>query len=267
MKNDFLETKEDKIDSLFASCNNEDEKNLIYDLLEKFVTLNVDKYNMLLNHMVDYIVDLNLDYSITQIVATSMDSEADSSQGVLQAIKHKLAERDIYNFTTVNDFNKSVQNYHKGLTNIIVVDELVGSGKTVKNREKTFVERIQMENEYNLHFVYLAGVEYFVEKIKESGINIFCAFPLKRGISDFFQGEELENRCLRMLEMEARLAPQINEKELSDYSFGYGKAEALYTAESCLNNTPNSVFPIFWWKRDNNFSRRNTLFTRYEKGF
>jgi len=70
-----------------------------------------------------------------------------------------------------------------------------------------------------------------------------------------------------MLNMELRLAQTINNKNLYDYTFGHGGCEALYTSELCLGNTPNSVFPIFWWKKDIKHKKRNTLLTRYEKGF
>ena len=65
--------------------------------------------------------------------------------------------------------------------------------------------------------------------------------------------------------MESKLAKIIQEKKLEDYSFGYGKAEALYSLEN--GNTPNSVFPVFWWLKDEKGNERKTILTRYEKGF
>lgn len=267
MKNEPLQTKEENIECLINSCKNTDEKELVFYLLEKLVFLDSDKYNLLLNHMVEYIEDLNLDYSNTQFAATAMDDEADSSQSVLQALKHKLSKKNINDFITVNNFNKTIQYYHKGKTNIVVVDEFVGSGQTVLNRIKMFKERISFYKDYNFHFVFLAGMEYSINLIKAQNINIFCAYPLKRGISDNFAGDNLNKVTSTMLELELRLAQKINEKELYDYSFGYGSAEALYTAEECLSNTPNSVFPLFWWKKDIDNNERQTILTRHETGF
>lgn len=266
MQNEHLSTKKEKIDFLLSNCKNESEEDLVFALLEKLVFINNSKYNMLLDVMVDYIIDLNLDYDKTQLVATCMDDEADSSQLVLQSIKHKFVGKGIGNILTVNNFNKCIKYYHQGKTNIIVLDELIGSGKTVRNRIKVFKERINFNEEYNFKFVFVAGVDFYVKQLIKEGIDVFCSYPLKRGISDNFLGDELKKYSNAMLELELTLAPKINEKELSDYSFGYGGAEALYTAEDCLSNTPNSVFPIFWWKIDKSLKNRNTLLNRYEIG-
>lgn len=264
MKNEILQKKENGINFLIQSCDNEDEQKLIFRLLEELVLLNSDKYNLLLNNMVNYIIDLHLDYNITQIAATAMDDEPDSSQTIVQAIKQKLADKEIEGFKLLNNFNKTVQYYHRGRVNIVVVDEFIGSGRTVINRIQAFKERITFDKEYKFHFVYMAGIEHYVNLLKNQGINIFCAYPLKRGISDNFINVELDKMISLMLNLESRLAPHIKNKYLNEHSFGWGHAEALYSAEDCLGNTPNSVFPIFWWKKDINNENRKTILTRYD---
>ena len=61
-----------------------------------------------------------------------------------------------------------------------------------------------------------------------------------------------------MDELEDNLSQNYNGKELPKY--GYGKVESLYARED--GNTPNSVFPIFWWPFYKNQNVRVTLLTR-----
>jgi hypothetical protein len=77
---------------------------------------------------------------------------------------------------------------------------------------------------------------------------------------------EIEVKTELMISLENKLADSINSYNLPDYSFGYNKAEALYSLEGSNGNTPNSVFPIFWWPRTKDGKPRNTLLTRFEKG-
>lgn len=111
----------------------------------------------------------------------------------------------------------------------------------------------------------MAGMEKAVKALNDDSIEIFCSLQIGKGISDFFKGEELAHAKDNMIHLESKLAKTIQEKKLEDYSFGYGKAEAIYSTEN--GNTPNSVFPIFWWLKDNKGNERNTILTRYEKGF
>ena len=267
LTNEFLVQREDSIVNLFNSCKNPEEKRLVIELLERFRFLNDANHNMLLNNMIQYIADLNLDYKKTQFVSTTMDSDPDSGQAVIYSIRNKIYEKLTKNFKISNTFNKAVENYHKGYTNIIVIDELIGSGKTVRSRYRTFLDRKTKDEPFNIYFVYMLGVEYFVNILKNEGYNIFCSSLLKRGITDNYEETERTIKIKLMEDLERRLCPKINEKELVEYSFGYGKAEVLYTGESHNYNTPNSVFPIFWWTKDYNEQDRNTILNRYEAGF
>ena len=62
-----------------------------------------------------------------------------------------------------------------------------------------------------------------------------------------------------MKNLEIRLlADKISDNNMP--SLGYGEIEALYKREN--GNTPNNVFPIFWWPRDKNELKRSTIMTR-----
>lgn len=253
---------------LIDSCKNKKEIELIFMLLENLVLIDTPRTNSLLNTLVEYFSDISRNPEIVQLSAITIDSSPDSGQWIIQAIKSKIPENLSDNIVLSNDFNKTVQYFNKGRSVVIVLDEFLGSGKTVRNRVKTFFERTRAEKcQVDLHFLFLAGMERTIQTLKDDGINVFCALPLKRGISDNFKGKKIDVNISLMKELESRLAPEIKNKRLEDYSLGYGRAEALFSSEFASGNTPNSVFPIFWWKLDNKKNKRLNLLNRYENGF
>ena len=60
-----------------------------------------------------------------------------------------------------------------------------------------------------------------------------------------------------MWRLEAGLKEMIGRESLPH--FGWGAAEALFGSPY---NTPNSVFPIFWWPKTRDNSDRNTILRR-----
>jgi hypothetical protein len=146
----------------------------------------------------------------------------------------------------------------------VYVDEFVGSGKTVISRMEYFVKNIQVK--CDVRFCFLAGMAQGINRIRNLGFDVFCPLILNRGISDTAISNGLFAKIDLMNELEAKLAPVISNKKLSEYSFGYAKAEALYSLEGRSMNTPNSVFPIFWWPTLVDGQARKTLLRRSEKG-
>ncbi len=265
-KQKWILSKKNELDELLDFCETRKNKDLIYSLLERFEYLDDEKLNYIYDEISNYIMeDSGFKDASTQILSMTMDEEADSSQKVLDNIKHYFFKKGWRNFTTVNNFNKYIRHYQNGKTQIILIDEFIGSGRTLLGR----IQRIKKElkGEYELKCCFIAGMKDVVEELNNEGIDIFCALELDRGISNYYNDNELIDAKNIMTELELKLAPKINSKELKDYSFGYGKAEALYSMEGCLGNTPNSVFPIFWWLNDLEDNKRNTLLTRYETGF
>ncbi len=265
-KQDWLIPKENELSELIDFCESKGKKELIFSLLDRFHYLKNKTLNMILNSIADYIInDTGFNIETSQILAITYDDEADSSQKILDMIKMPLYQKGWRNFKTVNHYSSSIKNYKKGRFQIIVIDEFIGSGKTIRGRLKQLKNDIQ--GDFEIKYCFIAGIKNTVDKLQKEGFDIFCPLLLDRGISDFYIGEGLESANSIMLELETKLAPSINGKKIEDYSFGYGKAEALYSLEGCSGNTPNSVFPIFWWIRDKNEKERKTLLTRFEPGF
>lgn len=265
-KQSWLLKKQDKLKELIDFCGNTEHKDLIISLLERFHYLTDETLGFLLNEISDYIINKSgFDVDSTQILAITYDDEADSSQKILDLIKMPLFEKGWRDVKTVNRFGACNKNYKEGKTQIIIIDEFIGSGKTLKGRIKQLKNDIK--GEFEIKCCFIAGINDAIESIEREGVEIFCPLKMSKGISGFYKNEELIRMEDLMLNLELKLSEKINSKDLLSYSFGYGSAEALYSLDGCRGNTPNSVFPIFWWIKDGNQKDRNTLLTRFESGF
>lgn len=228
--------------------------------------MNNDTLLILLNNICEYIIDTaKFKAEKTQLLAMTYDDEADSGQKVLDLIKMPLFQKDWKGFKTVNKIGKSGKYVKKGRTQIVLIDEFIGSGKTLRGRIEYLKKNIL--EDFEIITCFIAGTKETIEKLESEGISVFCALQLDKGISEYYKNDELKKAEDLMLDLELKLAQWINEKELYKYSFGYGNAEALYSMEGCNGNTPNSVFPIFWWLFDIKERKRKTILTRYETGF
>lgn len=259
----WLSKKESSLEALVATCDTPEQKELIFSLLNRFYYLKEDAVHLHLEQMVKYIMSCGFEKERTQLVACTFDDEADSGQKILDMIKVPLYEKGWKNIKTVNTIGKACKVIPKGKNQIIIIDEFIGTGKSLRTRVAWLKNNAKQPIEIKCCF--MAGMEKAVKALNDDSIEIFCSLQIGKGISDFFKGEELAHAKDNMIHLESKLAKTIQEKKLEDYSFGYGKAEAIYSTEN--GNTPNSVFPIFWWLKDNKGNERNTILTRYEKGF
>ena len=262
----WLFDKERNLIDLIEMCENAEHKDLLVDLLSEFKYPNLEDYNLFLNQISDYIVNKSgfIEES-TQVASITIQDETDSSQKILYDLNIPLFKMGWTNVKTVNRFGNIVRNHKKyGKTQIVLVDEFIGSGKTVLGRIKNIKEYIKEDFELKLCFV--VGMDYGIKIIESLGYEVFCPLRLPKGISERYEESIVLSATAHMKELESKLAQQINSFNLSDYSLGYNDAQALYSLESCLGNTPNSVFPVFWWPRYSNDKPRDTLLTRVEKG-
>lgn len=259
----WLSKKESSLEALISTCDTKEQKKLIFSLLDRFHYLNGETTNFFLEQMADYIVNCEFEMERIQLVACTYNDEADSGQKILDMIKIPLYQKGWKKFKTVNVIGKAVKTSSEGKNQIIIVDEFLGTGRTLRTRIEWLKKNVRQPVEIKCCF--LAGMKNAVEKLKADSIDIFCPLQLEKGISEYFEGDKLNFAINDMIGLESKLAKIINEKKLEDYSLGYGKAEALYSLEN--GNTPNSVFPIFWWLKDKNGNERETILTRYETGF
>ncbi|MCQ2159476.1 MAG: hypothetical protein MJY97_00120 [Bacteroidales bacterium] len=259
----MLKHKDNAISELYNSCKNDSQRQLVSDLLSNFLYLDFDRYAKSLNSIASHIKSLKLPVETTAIVAFCHDSNADSSQQLLQELKVVVSIALGTSLTTINRFDKIPKYYNQGIRHFIAVDEFCGSGQTVINRFEDF-GRMKLGNA-TIYFCLLASMKEAQSSVTKSGCDFFAANILSKGITDFYPNQDLSLMCDAMKDLESRLEPVINQTVLADYSFGYGQTESLYYKS--LGNIPNNVFPIFWWKENIGKEKRDSLFIRVQDGY
>lgn len=264
-RKDFLDGKDEELGELFRLCDNEAHRNLVSSLLERFFFLDGKRYGILLAAMAKYIKSLAYPIEECVVMAMSLDDQPDSSQEVLQNLKAYLTRELDANIRFCNSMSDLQGWYNKGFRHFIIVDEFIGSGRTVRSRYHKRYAKLKTKEEASIDFCILSGMRDPVKQLTVEGIPIKVMNILSKGISDFYLGEAYTENINSMLDLESKLAENINNLRLKDFSLGFSISESIYYKEN--GNVPNNVFPIFWWKRYLNNSKRLTLFTRVQNGY
>lgn len=248
---------------LFNDCITSDKQNLIIELIKKFVYLsNAEFISCLKTLSEDIATEPILKDTDTQIVAMAADSSSDSSHLILYQLKIYFEELGWQNHKLVSTHGKAYGTYKKSPQhkNLVLIDEFVGSGNTVIGR----VAQIQRQfkdagiTDYSIKVKVIISTEIGLLNAQKAGIEIEAQIILKKGITDSFPHHDVKDKIKLMLELESLLSDQYNDNDMP--SLGYGSTESLYLRDE--GNTPNSVFPIFWWPFYKDYSKRITLLTR-----
>ena len=266
-ENTWLSTRADKLtDLLLEDCSTKEEQDLVANLLSRFKYISAACFVDRLNDLVlDIITMPNIKPENTLIAAMAADSGPDSSQALVQTIKVKLQHHGWGGVQIVNVFGsafKKMKAEDFSRQNIILVDEFIGSGRTVIGRVSQIKSQFKgagVDVNVFVNVVFASNVG--IKALKESGINCSYIEEVNRGISDFEAAENIDSKIKFMLGLEGKLSSEYGKYKLNEYSLGYGKAESLISIENA--NIPNNVFPIFWWPEYADGKIRNPLFSRH----
>lgn len=257
----------DKSDELYhllnTDCKTPEEQDLIQDIIEKFTYIDTQRYRQLIASLTTEITsDMTLKDENTQIVAMSGDSNADSAQAVLHSLKPQLQTKFWEKHILVNRFDKvpEILKSNKNHTNIILIDDFLGSGQTVLGRVRTIKKRLEDKkiDNYKIQVKVLVSTEFGLQAVRDSGTEASAQCTIKKAIDDFHPAHEAEHKRELMRAIEKNLSQEHNGKQLP--SLGYGGAQAAYYRQDA--NTPNNVFPVFWWPYNAERRARPVLLTR-----
>jgi hypothetical protein len=267
-KQPWLKGQDAELKELLRLCIDKHETLLISDLLYRFEYLDTSRISQQLAAMVSQMTDVwRLPAEETQVVASTFDSDPDSAQQILQIIKPEFVKRDWMPKRLVNLIGRSVR-YLGECPNVILVDEFVGSGVTIakrvrdiRNEYDRMVSAGKAHKGYTIRVCVLASMNNALREVERDGIDTYASLWLNKGISEYYSGAEIKEAIVRMLRLEKLLQAHVDGTALP--SLGYNQAESLYKMET--GNTPNSVFPIYWWPYLATGERRRTLLYRFER--
>lgn len=253
---------------LAKDCKTKSERLLVQDLMQRFNYVSPIEESKYIEKLVDNILSIpNFDPKTSMVVAMATDHLPDSSQYFIYKVRSVFAEKGIQRRDLfINSCNRA----HKYLTNdviqIVLLDEFIGSGKTVINRINQIEKNISSskKNGQNIQFVVrtFAASEVGLRALAEQKIDVKSVLTVKRGISDYYDPEGAIKHINLMKKIESSLSNSFFNVTMP--SLGYGQCEALYYREE--GNIPNNVFPIFWWPQYSDNTERKPLFTRVMEG-
>ncbi len=250
-------------------CEGKTESDLIYELLDRFFFLYPEDMDNCWQEMANQIFNVwKLDHKDTQIVAMAKGSAADSSQAVLHMLKRHIKQQTGENATTKNTVDATIDDIENKPC-VVIVDEFVGSGNTVKRRINYLINEYnkkdinpEIRSKIKFYVCVIVAMKHSLANFKELASDVFAVEYLPKGISDYYKPPQLAEKSKTMLQMESRLEYNPDSSEAKHFPFGYKKSEALYGTEDW--NAVNNVFPVFWWDRLKGGKQRIPLFIRSE---
>lgn len=216
---------------------------LILELTERYRWFSLNEYHSQLRILLkelhnSYLKGINKVY-LFPIIKPKDELDTKSGHAVmymLDSIKPSIAEYTDIDFVKLNSFEDLAPEklkLNKGDV-VLLVDDFIGSGGTLSST----LDEIDKNDSINENFVILSVMiqEDTRDVLKEKHIRTIIGESTKKGITNFYEGEDLNNKSSIMTEIE-RLIPKVK-----NYRFGFEKSEALVT----MAKTPNNTFPVFW---------------------
>jgi hypothetical protein len=268
-KQPWLKSKVEEVLALVDECDSVLEQDLLLGLLERFHYIGRESYKAGLKAIANYLFDsLAIHANEAQFYAMQIGSDPDSSSEVMYRLETLISgDYDVTIFSKQTMSRIPLCSLAER-PHIVIVDEFIGSGQTFRARMQHLKDRAKsvgiVFDWHNVHFCYLAGMKHALAEMRaEFDVDIFCAYELDKGIEGYFSSGEVASAYETMARLESTLVNPCPDSKDTLPALGYNGAEALYHRDQ--GNTPNSVFPVFWWKYRVDLEqplRRNTLLRR-----
>ena len=234
----------------------DDTREMMIFLLKKYIILHQNNYTNLLLDSLDLINPINYqNYTKYYIIPIKQETDLGSKSGTNISYLFKTDDINYHRLFINKSISEiSIETIPKNINSssvkkLFLVDDFIGSGESSIELLTKINSKINI-NPKKLSFIFLAGMEEGINKLKGLGYEVYCNISQNKGISDI-QDDILKTRYVALME---NIENKFNFPE--ENRFGYKRAEALIS----LERTPNNTFPIFW-----DYDRNpNAPFRRYK---
>ncbi|MCT6591849.1 hypothetical protein N3553_18420 [Pantoea dispersa] len=261
----IMDKSEQFIELYDVFCKTEADKSLIIELLNKFLYLNGSQFEKKMHSFVEDIATTpNVFDHDTMIVSMSADANSDSGQYILYYIKPILESYNWRKHKTVNTYGKAYSEYKRTnpvgiIKNLILIDEFIGGGSTAMGRYKELTNTFSSKNiNINIFVRSVVATRNGIDLLSSEGINVSSQIIIDKGISGKVINKSQKNKIKVMYKLEDKLSKVYEGRKLP--RLGFSRAESLYSREG--GNTPNNVFPVFWWPFLETKKQRKVMFIR-----
>lgn len=253
---------------LFKECETDDHRYMVTEILSKLIHIDLHTYRDLIKALADNISDTVSEPEKTLLVSMTGDRSADSGQHVLYALKFYLASLRWTGYTAVNQYNQTHKVFKENKQqdhNLVLVDNFIGSGRTVLSR-LAWINQIFEQMDYSRPEISVkvalctkSGYEMLINE----GVNLYASRIIEDKLIDNLFAQDKDKYIELMKSIESKLLKIYHTKKQqtkSVPSLGYGGAQVAISIEDM--NTPNNVFPIFWWQYYSDQKERDVLLIR-----
>jgi hypothetical protein len=255
--------KASALTGLLDMAENQDEQRLILELLQRFHFIDQVTLQKNLSAVKDQILGTwQLSPSDTIILGSSDKNHSKSSDMILYRLKPLFANYDGWHERLFITNLGAATRLPMVDFNIVMVDDFIGSGTDISKKINWLCDKLKgAGKKARIYVCVFAAMQQSKTILDQLCTSYFVTTWLSRGVSDFYEGSALGQATQLMERLESKLCCQSwGRQRLHNFHFGYKRSETLYHLEN--GNSPNNVFPIFWWDCQKPNNKRQPLFPR-----
>jgi hypothetical protein len=239
---------------------NQEQRDLILELADRYSWISLNEYNSKLTNVLNRVENEKLANCkrifVFPIMKPEDENKMKSGHSILYMIRGLKPLLQKYNKIEIIEYLKyeeiSEEKFNPNENDLIfLVDDYLGSGETILSTLDKVMSNKNIKLNH-LNVVTVAAQQDSIDLVANKSIPIYFDHIEKRGITDFYNQNEAEEKIKIMLEIEKYVIGG------NFFSLGYNQSQALIT----LIRTPDNTFPIFWEEHKKNGEKFKAPFPR-----